>query len=800
MNIFPLNTNSYPVTRTIRVESSCIIVIFLVGCIINMKLWKILKKHRAEESAERKNKEMDLEKMESRLGLRTELEVARERRAWEKTYGQQKSTTAFTSAAISAESLKRSSKGSHDRPLSEANTIEVLEMDVANNFRPSIRTTPRRISGAAGITINTQEIQGFEGVLAKEIKTSPRREVNAPESRGVPEARPTSKARTAPEVPLGPVVVPLPLPMDPSSMKRGGRKSPNRASIAAEDCIKDVSAAPSSPFDKEGSEEMQDDFDSEEDDAYSSLEANLDDLDRRSVPRSSLTESRCSSLVRDPEAIPLPESHETSRSGSVCETAEHPTAPEDSKVKGQNIASLKSPPKPQNRESFASAQDYITSEPDTDGHPDGQSMSDLTDMSLDKLKGRTSNRVLRAFKHQKTFEWAKQSTLAETPPIEEIPRPSSPGVLPEVNTETQDKGKKTRSRVVGEEEFLLPNEAGELQEPRPTQTVSETTSPRRSMTDPMASLILNPLHMDAQKSFSTPNLLNTQRIVSNPTSPRGSVMTISESPTRQEQWKPGSEQVPTPNKSETLLGKREQHLRKRLSAGNLTTMPVSAFLQSSPNKLSSPQSTGQARSPPVTRTTSPSPGVQNEAYVSVPRQVYSRQKTYPQLQAGTVSSLALPSMNSRNQSTIGLRQDSLPAGSSNNRSSVYLPDMRAPRIGQQDIIGEFNSHQPQRENDRQTTEQRAARLASWRVSLQNDAGRRQQGTASSPPAKIPTGAIDAHRELMIREKKIREHREMQKGAERARRNQVMDRTMRAPDAIALHSKRLSELQSKVKMG
>jgi hypothetical protein len=756
----------------------------------------------SEENTERKKKEMDLEKMESQVGLRTELEVAKEKRAWEKTYGPQKSTTAVTSRAISSESYKRSSRGSDDRPLSEANTIEMLEMDLANDFGVPVHTAPRRISQGAGITIKIQEMRDYNNNPAKTSRTLPKQDAT------------TSDHRKDSEVPSGPEVIPLPFPVGPSKPNRTSGKSPNRTSFSTEESFRDVGANPTSnPLGRVEIEPISDGEPDSDDDAVSSLEANLDDLDKRSVSTHSWFSkeglSRDLSSSREPEEIPLPESRNTSRSGSICDATERPSisdrnksshaavllTPEPNQFKDLNNAGFKSPAS-QNRESLLSTQDYITSEPDTDGHPDGQSTSELTDMSLDKLKDRTSGRILRAFRQQKTFEWAKQSTLAETPPLEEITRPSSPGILPEVNRESQVQGK-SRSKVVGLEEMSLSNQAGDVQEPCLPQSMSATTSPRQSLTDPTATPDRRSSRFDTQ--MSTPTLGTTQRSFSNPTSPRGSVMALCESPIEEEDIDGDTYQVALPHKSETLLGKREQNLKKRLSANALTGMPVSAFSRSSPNILSSLQTAGQPGFPPVNRAKSPSPAMQSENYISTSHQSYSRQKTYPSLQQSNVSSPALALTSPKRQSAICLTPDVSQPGNSN-RSSVYLPDIRARRISQQNVLGEFDSHQPQRQNDKQTREQRAARLASWRVSLQTDSAKSQPSAGVGAPSKLSTGAINAHREQMIREKKTREQVEIQQGVERVMRDQAIDRSMRAPDAIALHSKRLSEMQARVKMG
>lgn len=163
MNIFPLNTSSYPITRTMRVESSLIIVIYIFGLLINTKFWKVLQKHLKAEKQDRRRREMDLERMEAEVGLRTEKRVARELHLWERLYGsvpKVEPSVNHSSAAVSKESFKPSSRGSdegtNERPVSEVNTIEIIEMASAADSIP-MKALSRTVSESAGIKITVQD-------------------------------------------------------------------------------------------------------------------------------------------------------------------------------------------------------------------------------------------------------------------------------------------------------------------------------------------------------------------------------------------------------------------------------------------------------------------------------------------------------------------------------------------------------------------------------------------------------------------------------------------------------------------
>ncbi|KAF3907307.1 hypothetical protein ABW21_db0205186 [Orbilia brochopaga] len=92
-NIFPLGTNTYPLTRGIRVEIAAIVVITGFGIISQMKLWQVIKMKRDQRDEERRQMEADLEAMESENGRRIEESAQRDREAWEKQYGDKSSAT-----------------------------------------------------------------------------------------------------------------------------------------------------------------------------------------------------------------------------------------------------------------------------------------------------------------------------------------------------------------------------------------------------------------------------------------------------------------------------------------------------------------------------------------------------------------------------------------------------------------------------------------------------------------------------------------------------------------------------------
>ncbi|KAF4506801.1 hypothetical protein G6O67_006846 [Ophiocordyceps sinensis] len=86
-NLFPLGADTYPVTKGIRVESAAIVIIFLMGIISQIKLWRIVREKREKRAVERAEGQRNLELEEENVGRQIEEVNARERRQWERVYG-----------------------------------------------------------------------------------------------------------------------------------------------------------------------------------------------------------------------------------------------------------------------------------------------------------------------------------------------------------------------------------------------------------------------------------------------------------------------------------------------------------------------------------------------------------------------------------------------------------------------------------------------------------------------------------------------------------------------------------------
>lgn len=91
-DLFPLNTNTYPITRGMKVELAITVLICFLGVISQIKLWKVIKDRREKKDAARLGDEVERSQMEEAVGRRLEEGNERERAQWEAVYGDQEAS------------------------------------------------------------------------------------------------------------------------------------------------------------------------------------------------------------------------------------------------------------------------------------------------------------------------------------------------------------------------------------------------------------------------------------------------------------------------------------------------------------------------------------------------------------------------------------------------------------------------------------------------------------------------------------------------------------------------------------
>ncbi|KAB5570321.1 hypothetical protein GE09DRAFT_703676 [Coniochaeta sp. 2T2.1] len=85
--LFPLGADTYPVTRGIKVEQAAIVLLFLAGMLSQLKIWRVIQKKRDQRERQRAEARRAIETEDLGIGKQVERMTHRERRAWERVYG-----------------------------------------------------------------------------------------------------------------------------------------------------------------------------------------------------------------------------------------------------------------------------------------------------------------------------------------------------------------------------------------------------------------------------------------------------------------------------------------------------------------------------------------------------------------------------------------------------------------------------------------------------------------------------------------------------------------------------------------
>ncbi|EME42900.1 hypothetical protein DOTSEDRAFT_72366 [Dothistroma septosporum NZE10] len=155
-DIFPLFTNTYPITRPIRAEVAAIVIIAFMGAMSQMKIWKVVKEQKQRRDAQRLQDEEARDALEEETGRRVEMEDRDARAQWEEQYDGKKmpDVQIYDSGVGSIDEDYNSTTTSHRRrsyPLvqirpttSEQNLSTVHQSSSTVNLLPQdgLKTTP----------------------------------------------------------------------------------------------------------------------------------------------------------------------------------------------------------------------------------------------------------------------------------------------------------------------------------------------------------------------------------------------------------------------------------------------------------------------------------------------------------------------------------------------------------------------------------------------------------------------------------------------------------------------------------
>ncbi|KAI6922011.1 hypothetical protein KC355_g17111, partial [Hortaea werneckii] len=127
---FPINTNTYPVTRGIKVEIACTFILFVFGVLSQLKIWKIVRERKAKKVAEKTREDENRNELEEAVGREIETNNERDRARWEAVYGDKDQTQVHVDSAMGSsigESVPKHSTNVREREVEVAEVPEVPE-------------------------------------------------------------------------------------------------------------------------------------------------------------------------------------------------------------------------------------------------------------------------------------------------------------------------------------------------------------------------------------------------------------------------------------------------------------------------------------------------------------------------------------------------------------------------------------------------------------------------------------------------------------------------------------------------
>ncbi|RDA91385.1 hypothetical protein CP533_6884 [Ophiocordyceps camponoti-saundersi (nom. inval.)] len=157
-NLFPLGADTYPVTKGIRVETAAIIIICIVGIISQIKLWRIVRDKRAKRATERAEGQRNLELEEENVGRQVEEANARERRQWEKVYGND--TVVGTESRMSDLADTVSEKKLHHHDRSSVDVVDMSGSDMSRGANNPLMAAGDADEGKVMVRVGADDIPG----------------------------------------------------------------------------------------------------------------------------------------------------------------------------------------------------------------------------------------------------------------------------------------------------------------------------------------------------------------------------------------------------------------------------------------------------------------------------------------------------------------------------------------------------------------------------------------------------------------------------------------------------------------
>jgi hypothetical protein len=448
-DIFPLNTNTYPLTKNIKAELVGVVIIAVFGIVSQLRVWNMVKERREKSAAQELERQQEKDREEEERGRTVEDKFQKERAQWEATYGNK----SIPDSSVRSSSIA-SPKGSTSIREKEVYGMDSVEM--VNMSKSGVA------SEGTTVTVSVLQDDGIQQIDAQGNPVVP--PLDTAETTSAPTKQPlvAKRASVRSAVPPPPPIVPLPFTVpsgddasseyDDNASVSAVPESPIGASLRPKQISKRISDMSTQMLStnrasrvfSESSEALVDN------DRASSLAATLDnDYDNVSLRQVSPLQSPIGT-----EHVTNYETHASKNETVVLE--EHIDKPVDSlsnrPIFRQSLTTSTDPKSDGARANRLSRRDSRIRADTTvmvhkSGNEQGEQSRSVTpsqrsqagraESHAGSLKDKsTPERLSKVALSYRTNEWAKHLEAAEKPLLDELPVSTSPVVvLEEVSEE-----------------------------------------------------------------------------------------------------------------------------------------------------------------------------------------------------------------------------------------------------------------------------------------------------------------------------------------------------------------------------
>lgn len=782
---FPLETNTYPITRGIRVEIACIIVVFLLGLVSQFKLWKVIKARRAKNEEDRKRAEDDRLEAEAAIGRDIEANNEKERAEWEATYGEKRGARVHIDSGVgsSVETFGKDQYSVREREVEPNELSEIVE----DPFGPSSssdngsRSDEHCASGA--IPEGVVEIGERSGRTSLNSSRKPHSQSDAD-----PEDDMENVDHGKAYVAGAPEVVPLPFRVPTEDQDQETEMEGKTEATAILDNIAPTPEV-AAPLQKLSlmklNEQYASDAPERRNDQASSVAANADDiavLDDLSPGQQSNRHSMATLFVLDNDRLTPPNGdNDRSRRTSVASEIEMEEAVEedDEEALHREPATIDETAKPvaaqlSKKASSATRSERRLSDATRISKPPGSSDGNPGSVSenlVEQLPAKLSKIALT----YRTNEWAKHIADADHPENgEDLERPSSPGVQVDTNF-PEEVAKPVDVEALQQTSFVdepvLPTHTTskaskkshrKSRQSEPGNTHSRTTSAQSATPIYSFGRSSSQLSLNRRDSSSASPVKPKHGSVRKNTMPLTN-QTLVESPVedaaetfRHYDFTPSADAAynnPSASASASnLLDERTQMLQRRqttTSFNGFRSTPSLGMMSGAIPENQVPKPTDPGFATPPTQTSPVLPNSEDENMTLSQRRSLMHSNSFSQPPAAA--------------------QQTTPT--------------HTPRPSILSTLA-YDSHQPARHSS--TSVQQSARLNQWRQTLQADV------EAKTPPRVVETNA----RQNMMDGRRQNELRHARKKEEEGKRQSKIDEAMRRGQLDGAHRDAMRRMQAK----